>query len=342
LLDNSDRLDHDEVVSFSAIAALIATAVALGAAGAAVWLIVSAFADAERTRESAAWPAVPGTVTASKVDSFTSEGRRTYIPSIAYSYQYEGRSLEGREVRIGGMITTEEIAGQIVRSHPVGAEVPVFVDPADPSRAVLQPALPGTFLMRPFFAIGGGLVLFVAIFFALIAVSAAAVAPGLIVLVPSGLLAASVWCVIGGVLVIVKYARRRAHHSAAAWPRAAGVITESAVVPAPSVDGGAYAVPRIAYRYSASGADRIGRRISFAPALMTLTDAERVVALYAVGTAVNVFRHPTDIAIAVIDPSPPPSFLAYATVCGLGLIAIGVAAAVAPLLYLGVQLFAAR
>lgn len=79
-----------------------------------------------------------------------------------------------------------------------------------------------------------------------------------------------------------------------------------------------------------------------APALMTLTNAERVVARHAVGTAVDVFRHPTDAAMAVIDPSPPQSLLAYATVCGLGLIAIGVAAAAAPLLYLGVQLFAAR
>ena len=329
-------------MSFPAIVSLVATLVGLGAAAAAVWLVFSAFADAERTRESAGWQAVDGTITASRVESFRTDGiGRTYIPSIAYDYQMEGRALTGHEVRIGGMITSLEIAEQIVRDYPVGARVPVFVDSVDASRAVLHPALPGTFLMRPFFAVAAGVILFTAIFFALIAVPSASAAPGLTLVVPLGLIAAAIYCVAGGVVIIVRYARKRGRDDAATWRKAPGVITESAVVAAPSVEGGAFAVLRIAFRYAVDGEHCIGRRVSQGPALMTRADADAVAARYPVGAAVDVFHHP-DAASAVLDPSPAPSFLAYAAACGVGLITIGAVAAVAPLIFLGVRLSAAH
>ena len=68
------------------------------------------------------------------------------------------------------------------------------------------------------------------------------------------------------------------------------VITESAVIAAPSVEGGAYAVLRIAFRYAVDGEHRIGRRVSQSPALMTKANADAVAPLIFLGVRLFAAR----------------------------------------------------
>jgi hypothetical protein len=192
----------------AAVTALGASLAAILFAGAAVRMVFSTVADATRMRASAAWPAVDGVVLTSRVETFWSDtGGRQYMPVVKYSYVVDGRPCEGRDVRIRGFITKIEIAEQVVRDRPPGARVRVFVDPSDPGRAVLQPALPGTFVNRPLIALGAGLASWMAEFFALVSISSRATNAAVAVWVLGGLIVAALVCLTGGARLIARHRR---------------------------------------------------------------------------------------------------------------------------------------
>ncbi|MEM8740256.1 MAG: DUF3592 domain-containing protein [Pseudomonadota bacterium] len=94
------------------------------------------------------WVQVEGTILAPEVvERFASAdaGGTMWYVAIQYGYRFEGREWEGRLVRYGGgdqaskMFSSPDAAAQAAaREFAPGMAVTVYVDPDDPSRAVLD------------------------------------------------------------------------------------------------------------------------------------------------------------------------------------------------------------
>ena len=97
-----------------------------------------------RGRRSLAWPAAPGTVTASGVAESTSQNSdgsfdTSYVPEVRYEYRVDGRVLVGNRIRVGGTMSESKsrAAEEIAAQYAVGSKVEVFYDPASPDYSVL-------------------------------------------------------------------------------------------------------------------------------------------------------------------------------------------------------------
>ena len=113
---------------------------ALGLFGA----ITAAF-EWRRGQCAASWPAVPGVVIHShlkKVKSGSSVGHGTgphltvYRPQVIYSYEIQGRRLEGRRLRFGSEPHTraKSLVQENVAKYKEGSNVTVHYDPAETIR----------------------------------------------------------------------------------------------------------------------------------------------------------------------------------------------------------------
>lgn len=139
-------------------AALIGLGVAtllIGAAG--LWAAASLAADGDA---STAWVEVKGRVVASGVDTrrsvHASDLRNPYgpvtyehLPLVRYTYALDGRTYTAERVRFGEQNAEDGDAGRDraqaeADRYPEGTPVTVYVDPADPSDAVLEPGRQST------------------------------------------------------------------------------------------------------------------------------------------------------------------------------------------------------
>ncbi|NPD22518.1 DUF3592 domain-containing protein [Corallococcus exiguus] len=94
--------------------------------------------------QSASWPTVQGTITWSEVETARSNKSTTYRLKLAYTYSVDGQSHEGGKRRLYAWSTGDlEPVEALVTRYPVGATIPVYYRPAQPSEAVLQPG-PGS------------------------------------------------------------------------------------------------------------------------------------------------------------------------------------------------------
>jgi Protein of unknown function (DUF3592) len=90
-----------------------------------------------------------------------SKGGTTYKPDVLYAYSVDGRSYQSRQYRFGDVYSSgREGKEKIVASLPPGTRTACWVDPADPSRAVIQrdlsPALLVGLFPLVFLALGAG------------------------------------------------------------------------------------------------------------------------------------------------------------------------------------------
>ena len=94
---------------------------------------------------SASWPTVVGRVTRSVYqETHDSRGRISYIVQFGYDYQVDGRAYSGDEV--GYLRGDDERAvDDLVRDHPTGRTVPVYVRPGHASESTVLPG-PGVLL----------------------------------------------------------------------------------------------------------------------------------------------------------------------------------------------------
>jgi hypothetical protein len=106
------------------------------------------------------WREVPGVVLHSEV-AFEWE---FYRPVVEYEYVVDGVTYRGDTI-VSGLIqfNWKGAAARLINRYPVGAKIPVFVDPADPRNAALQLGLDKNF---PIFALvfSALIVLFVLLF----------------------------------------------------------------------------------------------------------------------------------------------------------------------------------
>ncbi len=94
------------------------------------------------------WPEVPCTVISSTVRSHTSDDGTTYKIDILYEYEYSGRTW--RSNRYGFLdVSSSGYAGkkEVVDQYPPGTEGRCWVDPEDPTRAVLDRSFRPTYLL---------------------------------------------------------------------------------------------------------------------------------------------------------------------------------------------------
>lgn len=90
-------------------------------------------------RAAAHWVETPAVVTASAVRSSRGDDGTTYRPYVAYAYTFEGREYEGDRYDFWNVSSSGyEGKAAIVRAHPVGREIRVYVDPANPDLSVIQ------------------------------------------------------------------------------------------------------------------------------------------------------------------------------------------------------------
>ena len=90
-----------------------------------------------------AWPVVPGRVTISRVEQRAATGdgstRRSHAAVVEFRYQVGGLGFSSRQIALGlEMSGSRGAADKIVARYPVGAEVEVHYDPANPSQAALE------------------------------------------------------------------------------------------------------------------------------------------------------------------------------------------------------------
>lgn len=93
---------------------------------------------------SAEWPTAPGVITYSGVKISTDDdGDTTYAPDVRFEYLLDGGTLTGNELTIAGSVysSNRRPAEEEAAKWSVGQQVPVYMDPAKASRAVLVPGL---------------------------------------------------------------------------------------------------------------------------------------------------------------------------------------------------------
>lgn len=90
---------------------------------------------------AASWPSVEGRITTSAVYTRRDrdDGKLEYHSNIAFVYSVNGVNLAGNTVRFGFENFGKAAAEHVCARYPAGASVPVYYDPANPSRSVLEP-----------------------------------------------------------------------------------------------------------------------------------------------------------------------------------------------------------
>jgi hypothetical protein len=88
-------------------------------------------------KASAAWPAVIGTITRAEVGT-TAVGR--YFADVAYTYYVGDAEFTGSKIRASdGECNIRDGAVQAIGDLTVGKQIPVFYNPSDPRKALLEP-----------------------------------------------------------------------------------------------------------------------------------------------------------------------------------------------------------
>jgi hypothetical protein len=84
------------------------------------------------------WPSVTGVIEASDVQSWTGRNGTVYDARIYYKYAVNGVQYLGKRVGHADYVSTPGHAQSIISKYKKGAAVPVYYNPADPSKAVLE------------------------------------------------------------------------------------------------------------------------------------------------------------------------------------------------------------
>ena len=108
-----------------------------------------------RANASQAWPAVTGVVTVAELGKHMCHDRddtTTYSADISYDYVVNDRTYVNGVVNFGAVQTSDpSTARRVLKRYPVGLQVPVYYNPADPQEAVLEPGLQGGSWFLPIF-----------------------------------------------------------------------------------------------------------------------------------------------------------------------------------------------
>jgi hypothetical protein len=96
------------------------------------------------------WPLTPGRITASAVAATQLQGSggdniQAYVPQVSFSYAVAGTAYQGARISLADLAdTSHKKVTEIAARYPVGADVQVSYDAADPKESLLDPSTKGT------------------------------------------------------------------------------------------------------------------------------------------------------------------------------------------------------
>lgn len=104
-------------------------------------LAINQYLKAKKAEKS--WLKTTGVVLNSGVEvrqSRNSKGQKTrsYIPKVSYQYQVKDQTYNSERLGFGSGSFGESKANKKIALYPLGVQVTVHYDPADPSKAVLE------------------------------------------------------------------------------------------------------------------------------------------------------------------------------------------------------------
>ncbi len=128
-----------------------------------VWAGVALFwgARAIELEDARTWPTVQGTVIDQRVtEVIGSKGRRSYRPEIRYAYPTPGGQTQyGTRIHSAAEPAKDRSWAQTrLSGFPVGKNMPVYVDPADPRVSLLEPGIGAGEWRGAAYLVAGGLV----------------------------------------------------------------------------------------------------------------------------------------------------------------------------------------
>ncbi|MBI5363533.1 MAG: DUF3592 domain-containing protein [Planctomycetes bacterium] len=111
---------------------------ALLALGGLAALVLGVVYPLLRERAARSWEQVPCTIVTSELRSSTRKGHTKYRPAITFRYEYAGATYTSNDFALTGWETSGgSSARDIVANHNPGSAAKCFVDPTDPTDAVM-------------------------------------------------------------------------------------------------------------------------------------------------------------------------------------------------------------
>ena len=87
------------------------------------------------------WASTMGTVLMSTIQIKRTSRSRSEIPVVVYQYQVNGTAYQGQTIKAGEQFFNVRVMGQAqatVARYPVGAQVMVYYNPANPAESALE------------------------------------------------------------------------------------------------------------------------------------------------------------------------------------------------------------
>ena len=127
------------------LGALCGVVFILGFIGVGIFLIYRSVQSRKRAEASQGWPSTVGQISEARVahsvhTDTDGDSSDSYTPYVTYTYQVAGQEYTGRDVTFGFKqgYSNASKAQAVVGKYPLGAQVSVYYDPADPQKAVLE------------------------------------------------------------------------------------------------------------------------------------------------------------------------------------------------------------
>lgn len=260
------------------------------------------------------WLPTPGKIISSRVEarevrssgvgsdsSDTTEMRN--FPAITFEYKVGAKKFQSSRYSVKENLGNFEVA-ETLAQFPRGAEVTVFYNPADPSKAVIERTMPdGAFKFM--FQLSAGLVVGALVLVFSVGGLLEAIRPHL--RKPQNLGAAALLMFMGLMILRMGFAQRSLAAQAAKWPVAAGRIESSGLQALRNYSGyrrwRTVFKSRIVYSYGVAGQQYSSDRVTFG-ATVTATLPGLVsgqARSYAEGGNVDVHYDPANPASAVLE-----------------------------------------
>ena len=275
-----------------------------------VFHVTRTFREARRART---WTVGQARITSSGVAiehrKHSGEATRVFnVPAVAYSFSNGRSTFEGHRIGIGEPPGNAGAIGQMLNRFPVGATVPVYYDPANPGRAVLDRDLPeGAWVIWLVVAL---------VFIVCAALSGLVLWPDEIMewlgaRFPEGSqpFAAIFFAISSLVLLANLVASRRQAKMAGGWPVVRGRIVSSKVDSFWAKAGSArtgtqtrYYQAVVEYAYAVEGREYHSTHLAVGPQIAGAeAGAKEKAGRYVAGSEVEVHYDPADPSNAVLD-----------------------------------------
>lgn len=129
-------------IVFSILASCCATLLPLAIIGGLGYFFYTRYQQGQTKRqESQTWPTTPGVVAMSRVEVRSGGESTSVVPVVVYQYEVRGQVYQGNIIRAGSNYFRVQGSREpylIVDRYPVGAQVMVYYNPANPADSALE------------------------------------------------------------------------------------------------------------------------------------------------------------------------------------------------------------